>query len=299
MAEERETSSPTIDATLVERLVAAQLPHLAHLPVRPVERQGNDNRTFRLGPDLVVRLPSAAGYVGAIAVEDRWLPELAPHLPVPVPEPVAVGEPGDGYPFPWAVRRWVPGEPLEPMSIASDAFAADVGAFLRALHRIPAAAGPPAGERTFHRGAHLGVYDADVRRALGAIGWTIDADAAEAIWEQALAWSWHEAPVWVHGDVAATNLLQVDGRLAGVIDFGQLGVGDPACDLVLAWTGLDASGRRVLRDAVGLDDDTWRRARAWALWKALVTLADPDAAQRDVQARALAAVLADPIVDER
>lgn len=294
MAGEHEATSPTIDVPLVERLVATQLTHLAHLPVRPVEQQGHDNRTFRLGPDLVVRLPSAAGYVGAVAVEDRWLPLLAPHLPVPVPEPVAVGEPGEGYPFPWAVRRWVPGAPLEPMGIASDAVAADVGAFLRALHRIPAADGPPAGERTHFRGALLGVYDDDVRRT---IGWATDAPAAERIWDRALATSWGAEPVWVHGDVAATNLLQVDGRLAGVIDFGQMGVGDPACDLVLAWTALDASGRRVLRDAVGLDDDTWGRARGWALWKALITLEDPHAAQRDVQARALAAVLADPVID--
>lgn len=288
-----------IDSALVARLIAAQLPHLAHLPVHPVARQGHDNRTFRLGKDLVVRMPSAAGYVDAVAVEDRWLPVLAPHLPVPVPEPVAVGEPGEGYPFAWSVRRWVSGEPLEPTGIASPAVAADVAGFLRALHGIRASDGPPAGERTSFRGAHLSVYDRDVRRALAAIGWAIDADAAEAIWEDALAWSWQAAPVWVHGDVAAANLLASGGRLVGVIDFGQMGVGDPACDLVLAWTGLDASGRRLLRDAVGLDDDTWRRARGWALWKALITLEDRGAAQRDVQARALAAVLADPVVGAR
>lgn len=293
------SASVRIDAPLVERLVAAQLPDLAHLPVVPVARQGHDNRTFRLGDDLVVRLPSAEGYAEAVAVEHRWLPVLAPHLPVPVPEAVALGEPSDDYPFPWSVRRWVPGEPLAPMGMASEAFAADVAGFLRALRAIPAADGPPAGARTFHRGAHLSVYDDDVRRALASIGWVIDAAAAEGIWDDALAWSWQDEPVWFHGDVAATNLLATDGRLAGVIDFGQLGIGDPACDLVVAWTGLDASGRRVLRDEVGLDDDAWRRARGWALWKALVTLADPSAAQRDVQARALAAVIADPVVEAR
>ena len=284
-----------IDARLVVRLLASQLPHLAGLPVRPVDRQGHDNRTFRLGDELVVRLPSAAGYEAAVPLEDRWLPVLAASLPVPVPEPVAVGAPDDAYPFAWSVRRWVPGESVDLAPIPALALAEGVGAFLVELHRIPALDGPASGERTFHRGAHPAIYDDDVRRSLDVLHGVRERAGALAIWEDAVATRWHRDPVWVHGDVAAGNLLGIDDRLSGVIDFGQLGVGDPACDLVLAWTALDAPARRVLRDIVALDDDTWRRARGWAVWKSLVTLADGRSApeQRAIQARALDAVLAD------
>ncbi|WP_405089467.1 aminoglycoside phosphotransferase family protein [Micromonospora sp. NBC_01392] len=286
-----------IDAALVRALVAAQFPQWAHLPVTAVARQGWDNRTFRLGEHLLARLPSAEGYVPGVAKEDRWLPVLARHLPLPVPEPVATGAPGAGYPYPWSVRRWLPGETL---AAARDrdraAVARDLGDLLAALRQVPTAGGPAAGRHSAFRGCHPSVYGDEVEHALDVLGDRVDAAACRAVWARALTTAWPGAPVWCHGDVSAGNLLVVDGRLTAVIDFGQCGVGDPACDLVPAWTWCVGAERAVLREATGLPADAWRRARGWALWKALVTLASGSGAQEE-QARVLAAVLADPVAE--
>ncbi|MFJ4220182.1 aminoglycoside phosphotransferase family protein [Curtobacterium luteum] len=292
------TDVPRIDADLVRRLVATQFPRWADLPVREVEHQGWDNRTFRLGGDLSVRLPSAAGYVPAVEKEQRVLPYLAEHLDVPVPEPVATGEPQDDYPFPWSVRRWLRGSVLlDAPDVDRSRLAADVGAVLVQLRGVPVGPGPAAGAHSFHRGAHPSHYAAEVCAALDALGADVDRPACEAVWSRAAGSRWHGDPVWFHGDVAPGNLLVDDhGRLSAVIDFGTCGVGDPACDLVLAWTFLDAPARRVLRDAVGLDLDTWARARGWALWKSLIMLAgSAGPGDRTEHGAVLEAVLADPV----
>lgn len=243
-----------------------------------MEPNGWDNRTFRLGEELSVRLPSAAGYVPQVEKEARWLPRLTPHLPLPIPAPVALGRPGAGYPWPWSVRRWLDGETAAAAYMARriddlPAFAADVARFLLALQRIDPTGGPAAGEHSFYRGGPLAVYDGETRRAIAVLRDRIDAETATALWEAALAATWDGAPVWVHGDVAAGNLLVRDGRLAAVIDLGCCAVGDPACDLVLAWTFLDARSRAVFRSALGIDEGTWMRGQGWALWKALIVLA--------------------------
>lgn len=294
-----EVSGPTIDAPLVERLVTAQFPEWAGLAVHEVDPQGWDNRTFRLGDALSVRLPSAAGYVPAVEKEHDVLPYLARRLDVAVPEPVALGAPGEGYPFPWSVRRWLEGTTAaQAEGLDHERLAADVGAVLRQLRSVPATGGPVAGAHSFQRGAHPSVYGDEVSAALDVLGDGVDRDACEAVWRTATATRWDRPGVWFHGDVAPGNLLvDHDGRLSALIDFGTCGVGDPACDLVLAWTFLEPSARAVLRDAAGLDDDTWGRARGWALWKALVMLAGsagPGArAEHEAQ---LAAVLDDPVV---
>lgn len=292
------TRLPELTASLVRALVAEQMPQWAHLPVTPVPRQGWDNRTFRLGDDLTVRLPSAEGYVLAVDKEDRWLPTLAAHLPVPVPAPVAAGRPSATYPFPWSVRRWLPGDALDVAADVDDhRLAADLGGFLRSLRDVPTDDGPAAGEHSFLRGCPPDVYDDDVRRALARLDGHVPADACRAVWSAATSSpAPATAPVWFHGDVAAGNLLVEDGALAAVIDFGTCGVGDPACDLVIAWTWFDDAARQVFAAAVDLPADAWRRARGWALWKALITLADPSSAEvEQVQRRALAAVLEDPV----
>ncbi|MDG4800894.1 aminoglycoside phosphotransferase family protein [Micromonospora sp. WMMD980] len=282
-----------IDAALVRTLVARRFPHWAPLPVSAVARQGWDNRTFRLGDDLVVRLPSAEGYAAAVAKEDRCLQILARHLPLPVPEPVATGAPDAGYPYPWSVRRWLPGDTLASVgNLDRAAVARDLGGLLAALRRVPTAGGPAAGRHSAFRGCHPSVYGDDVEWALEVLDDRVDADACRAVWAEALTSAWPQAPVWFHGDVAAGNLLVVAGRLASVIDFGQCGVGDPACDLVPAWTWCVGAERAVFRDAVDLPADAWRRARGWALWKALVTLAREP---HEEPARVLAAVLDDPV----
>ena len=285
-----------IDAALVRRLVAAQHPRWADLPVTPVPRDGWDNRTYRLGDELAVRLPTAAGYVPAVEKEHTWLPHLAPHLPLPVPEPVALGGPGEGYPYPWSVRRWLPGSPADAGRVDDEQrFAADLAAFLRALWSTDPVGGPAAGDHSFHRGADPAYYDAETRACLARAGGLVEVGAATAVWETALASPYDGAPRWFHGDVAVGNLLVDGGRLVGVIDFGTSGVGDPACDLVIAWTFLRGRARETFREAVDLDDAAWARARGWALWKSLLglTAADASSAGRAHEVAIIGAVLED------
>jgi aminoglycoside phosphotransferase (APT) family kinase protein len=264
-----------IDAALVRRLIAAQFPQWSGLPVRPVEVDGWDNRTYRLGEDMTVRLPTAAGYVPAVAKENEWLPRLASALPVAVPPILGTGVPGEGYPFPWSVRGWLPGETADRGRINDmSGLAVSVAEFIRALQGCETAGGPLAGEHSFYRGASPAHYDEQTRRCLAALTGRVDTARASAVWDAALTARWYGEPVWFHGDVASGNLLVADGRLTAVIDFGTSGVGDPASDLVIAWTMFSGDSRHAFRQAVGQDDGTWARARGWGLWKSLLVLAE-------------------------
>jgi aminoglycoside phosphotransferase (APT) family kinase protein len=286
-----------IDEALVRRLVAAQFPAWAELPVVPVEPGGWDNRTFRLGEAMAVRLPSAAHYAAQVEKEQRWLPRLAPQLPLPIPAPLALGAPGAGYPWPWSVLRWLEGEDAASARAVDLArLAAALGGFLAALQRIDAAGAPPPGPHSFWRGGPLAVYADEARDAIHTLAGELDAHAAGAVLDAALASTWRGAPVWVHGDVAASNLLVRDGRLAAVIDFGCAAAGDPACDLAIAWTLFAGESRAAFRAALPLDAATWSRGRGWALWKAALTLADRDAQplHREGARRTLRAIFAEP-----
>ena len=264
-----------IDADLARHLVASQFPEYAHLPITQVLPGGIDNRTFRLGEELAIRMPSARGYAASVAKEQRWLPVIARHVPLPVPEPVAAGAPGSGYPFPWTINRWMAGESALTAPVDDLArFGLDVARFLRALQTTPIDGAPIAGAHSFWRGADLRHYDEETRRTVAALGGRVDAGAVLAVWESGLGAPFTGTPVWFHGDVAPGNLLVEDGRLAAVIDFGTSGVGDPACDLYLAWTFLDDPARRVYREAFSADDGMWARGRAWVLWKALISYDD-------------------------
>ncbi|NTE54996.1 aminoglycoside phosphotransferase family protein [Agrobacterium tumefaciens] len=256
------------------RLIASQFPQWAALDVRPVELSGWDNRSFRLGDDMLIRMPSAERYVAQVEKEHRWLPALAPFLPVPIPAPLALGQPGEDYPFCWSVYRWLKGEPLARQleSINLSAIASDVAGFLKALHDIDASDGPLAGAHNFHRGGSLAFYDGEVRASAARLCDEVDQGLAMEIWQLALSSRWQGQGVWVHGDIAEGNLLVLDGRLSAVIDFGSSGVGDPSSDLILAWNVLDAESRAVFRRALDLDEATWQRGRGWALWKALIVL---------------------------
>ncbi|MDI6097268.1 aminoglycoside phosphotransferase family protein [Actinoplanes sp. NEAU-A12] len=287
-----------IDAALVRRLIAAQFPRWSGLPVTPVAVDGWDNRTYRLGDDMTVRLPTADGYVPAVAKENAWLPRLAPHLPVTIPSILATGEPGEGYPFPWSVRGWLPGETAAPERIPDmPGFARQVAGFIRALQRCDATGGPGAGAHSFHRGCSPASYDEETRRCLTALTGRIDTAHAARVWAAALEAPWRGRPVWFHGDIAPGNLLVVDGRLAAVIDFGTAGVGDPACDLVIAWTTFAGDSREAFRRAVAQDEGMWARARGWALWKAMLVLtgalADGDADLAAEHEHVITEVLAD------
>jgi aminoglycoside phosphotransferase (APT) family kinase protein len=291
-----------IDAALVRRLVAAQFPQWSGLPVAPVEVEGWDNRTYRLGPEMTVRLPTAPGYVAAVAKENRWLPRLAPSLPVAVPPILGQGAPGEGYPFPWSVRGWLDGETADRARIEDMAqFAVSVAEFILALQGCAAADGPLAGEHSWYRGASPAHYDEETRRCLAALHGRVDTGRldtgrAAVVWDAALAAQWSGVPVWFHGDIASGNLLVVDGKLAAVIDFGTSGVGDPACDLVIAWGMFCGESREAFRRAVRQDEGTWARARGWALWKALLTLTeciDADRERAAVQLRVIGEILRD------
>jgi len=286
-----------IDADLVRRLVAAQFPRWRDLPVTPVAVDGWDNRTYRLGDTMTARLPTGPGYVPGVAKESRWLPFLAPSLPVAVPTVLGDGVPGLGYPYPWSVRDWLPGRTADPAVIADlPAFAVAVAEFLRALQRCDATGGPAGGEHSFHRGASVGHYSEDTERYLARLAGRADTARARVVWEAALAAEWRGTPVWFHGDIAVGNLLVVDGALSAVIDFGTSGVGDPACDLVIAWTMFDDESRGAFRDAIGADDGMWARARGWALWKSLLLLCraiDTDPMDEAANRRVIDAILDD------
>lgn len=286
-----------IDATLVHRLVATQFPQWGDLPVRQVACSGWDNRTFHLGEHMLVRLPSAASYAGQVEKEHRWLPWLAPFLPLPIPVPLAMGAPADGYPWNWSIYRWLEGDTAAFAPIVDlRVFAASLAQFLIALQHLDPTDGPLPGPHNFYRGGALVTYDAEVRLAIAALKGKIDVAAAVEVWEVALAATWNSSPVWIHGDVSAGNLLVQEGRLSAVIDFGMLAVGDPACDLAIAWTLFEGESREVFRAMLPLDTGTWARGRAWTLWKALIIaagLTDANAVKTAQNWRIIDEVLAD------
>lgn len=278
---------PVIDVALAQRLIDDQFPQWSHLPIAPVELSGHDNRTFHLGGDMLIRLPSAQRYVEHVAIEQQWLPVLAPQLPLPIPVPVANGEPSADYPWPFSINRWLPGKNATLDRIDDlDQFATDLAHFLKKLQRIDTSDAPPPGPHNFFRGGDLSVYDAETRACIDELHDIIDAPALTALWESAQNATCHSSPMWVHGDVAVGNLLVNNGRLCAVIDFGQLAAGDPACDLTMAWTFFTGNSRETFRSAVNIDESTWLRARAWALWKALLQLQEHQAQNHHAAAKA-------------
>jgi len=257
----------TIDSALVGRLLAAQFPQWAELPLTLVEQGGSDHVIHRLGETMSVRLPRSDWADGEATKQHTWLRRLAPRLPLPVPEPLGLGTPGYGYQWHWSVTRWLDGTTASVEDLADPELTArQLAEFLRALYEIP-----PAGELV--PGAHpelvrapLADRDEATRAAIAAVAGVFDAAAMTEVWENALrAPAWDREPVWCHGDFHTGNLLTVDGRLSAVIDFGGVGMGDPACDLVIAYTLLSATTRPVFRSVLGLDDATWTRGMGWAL----------------------------------
>jgi len=259
-----------IDVSLVRRLIAAQFPQWADLPIKPIEFGGWDNRTFHLGEHMTVRLPSAVEYSLQVEKEYCWLPTLAPHLPLSIPTPVALGKPGEGYLWQWSIYKWLDGKTASIERIADLCqFATTLAEFLVALQQCDTTGGPMAGPENFYRGGLLTTYDIETCQAIATFGDEIDADAMMEVWNVALASTWQRPAVWVHGDIAMGNLLVEKGELSAVIDFGQLGVGDPACDLAIAWTLFKGESREAFRAALSLDSATWARGRGWVLWKTL------------------------------
>ena len=265
-----------VDEKIAYRLVTKQFDQWQD-SIRPVRPGGHDNKTYRLGEHKLLRFPSKREYAAQVEKEQLLLPRLRPSLPLDVPEPIGLGEPGCGYPYRWSIYRWLEGEALSsvPMPISQqERLAKTLAKFLMALHRIDTTAGLAPGPHNFYRGGSLLVYDNETREALNRLRDRINADYAIHVWEEGLRSRWRKDPVWVHGDMKTDNLLvrgnQGSKELAAVIDFGMLAVGDPACDLSMYWTFFEGNARRVFRDTLILDEDTWKRARAWTLWKALI-----------------------------
>jgi aminoglycoside phosphotransferase (APT) family kinase protein len=290
-----------IDVSVARRLVDSQFPQWADLPIAAVEFDGWDNRTFRLGSELTVRLPSGDWYAQQVEKEQRWLPRLAPRLPLPIPVPVAQGTPDAGFPYPWSVYRWLDGELASNARIGDlTGFATTLAGFLNVLGRVDATGGPEPGQHNFFRGGPLATYEGEALEAIDALGNEVPVEAVKRAWDDAMASSWDREPVWLHGDVASGNLLVREGRLAAVLDFGTSGIGDPACDTVIAGTFLSGSSRDRVRAELDVDADTWSRGRGWGLWKALITLVgylERDAPEAAVARRDIDRILADHAQD--
>jgi aminoglycoside phosphotransferase (APT) family kinase protein len=259
------------DTALVGRLVGDQFPQWADLPLAPVASSGTDNAIYRLGTDMCVRVPHRPSAAKLIEKECTWLPRLAP-LPLAIPTILGLGEPVEDYPWPWSIISWIDGENATMDRIANPVQAAnDLADFLIALQSIDQTGGPPSGPQNHNRGVPLAQLDQRTRAAIANLPNLIDAGAASALWQSALdAPAWSKPPVWVHGDLQSGNLLAKRGRLSAVIDFGLLGVGDPACDLTVAWMFLPGDVRPEFRSKLAVDDATWSRGKGWALYAAVI-----------------------------
>jgi aminoglycoside phosphotransferase (APT) family kinase protein len=254
-----------IDAGLARQLVTSQFPRWRDLTLQPMSTTGTDSVIFRLGPALGLRFPRIAWAQQQVAKEFELLPRLAPLLRVELPLPVAVGEPEGEYPFPWLVYEWIDGNDLQREEGADHmTIADDLAAFVMSLEGIDTAGAPTGGR-------HLGQMrrdDATVRSCLESIRGVVDVDRAIAIWEEALGAGAPEQPMrWVHGDLLPGNVIVRGGRVAGVIDWSSAGVGDPACELMIAWS-LPPPGRARFRSALDFDAATWSRARGWVVEQA-------------------------------
>ncbi|MGX2995562.1 aminoglycoside phosphotransferase family protein [Streptomyces sp. JNUCC 64] len=263
-----------VDESVVRELLAAQRPEWAGLPLARAGA-GTDNTVYRLGDELLVRLPRTAGNEGAVRKEREWLPRLAPLLSRPVPEPVHAGAPTEAFPLVWSVYRWIDGEVAGPDTVRDwHAFGTDLAATVRELHRAGLMGATRTGDLAWYRGGELGPCDGWVREALDGcralLGAELDVDALERVWRSGLALPAPAGPPgWLHGDLKPGNLLVRDGALHAVIDFGGLSVGFPDAEHAAVWD-LPAPARRAYRNALDLDDATWARARAWAVAVAAV-----------------------------
>lgn len=258
-----------IDAPLVERLIREQFPQWTDLSITAVPASGTVNAIFRLGDELQVRLPRSPQWPPDLDKDFRWLPRLAPLLPLRIPTPVGRGVPGSGYPFEWTIYDWINGAMATPETVDLAATATDLAGFARSLHTLDIADGPP----NTHRGIPLATADAGTRSAIEELRGEMDTDLLLEVWDSAVAApGWDRPPVWIHGDLWNSNLLVHDRRIRAVIDFELLGTGDPAVDSLPAWTLLDAETRPIFRRELGVDAATWERGRGWALSFAVLAL---------------------------
>lgn len=271
MAQKRHDDEFPVDEVLVRRLLRSQFPQWGDLPLKLLEPQGTDHNIYRLGAELVVRVPVMEYCTRQAFKEAEWVPFLAPRVPLQLPLPVAMGEPGEGYPWNWSIVRWIEGEKATPDNVEPVQAARDLAGFVRALHECDPTGGPPAGQETGWRGMPLAIWEDRLERWIAKLDGFYDVSDALAAWKEAQAApGWDRPPVWFHGDLPG-NLIARAGRLVGAIDSGY-GIGDPACDLMPGWTFFRGEARRVFFEESGLDEATILRARGWAIAPALIGL---------------------------
>lgn len=267
------TCIPTID--LARKLIAEQFPEYSGLPITDVEKQGYDNRTYRLGSELLIRMPTAESYSLKVSKEQMLLPQLAKHLSLNIPVPIKMGKSSAYYPYQFSIYKWLPGKSINLLTLNDqykERIAFDLANFLKELQAITDIEGLKPGQHNWWRGDHVSVYDKCAREQTAELAGLIDTSKALALWNEACTTKWVKTPVWIHGDFAIGNILMEDGKLSAVIDFGGTALGDPACDLVIAWTYLDGIPREIFISEMDIDQDTWLRAHAWSLWKATFEL---------------------------
>lgn len=278
-----------ITINLAHKLIVEQFPELSHLAITSVEKQGHDNRTYRLGTDMLIRMPTAESYALKVPKEQKLLPKLAPNLSLRIPSPLKMGNPSPDYPYHFSIYQWLVGKSINLLALndeAKQSLACDLAKFLQELQSIKNVKGPMPGQHNWWRGDHVSVYDQGAREQIARLNNIINADKAIKLWEQAGKTRWHKHPVWIHGDLAIGNLLAENGKLSAVIDWGGMAMGDPACDLVMAWTYFNEKAREIFMEKTALDDDTRLRAKAWVLWKAtfeLCQVKDRDSAEAHLQ----------------
>lgn len=286
-----------LNIELASKLIAEQFPEYAGLPITDVEKQGHDNRTYRLGSDMLIRMPTASHYALKVPKEQKLLPQLAKRLSINIPAPIKMGNPSLDYPYPFSIYKWLPGKSINLLSLTDqekEQLAFDLAKFLKDLQAITDVEGSGPGQHNWWRGDHVSVYDKGAREQIAELSQIIDSNQALDLWDKACSTTWNKTPVWIHGDFAIGNLLMDDGKLSAVIDFGGAAVGDPACDLVIAWTYLSGKARKIFISEMEMDRDTWLRARAWALWKAtfeLCQITDKNSADALLQKRIIDEVI--------
>lgn len=258
-----------IDIELVQELVSAQFPEWANLDIKPVKSSGTDNALYRLGTELCVRLPRIALAAQGIEIEHKWLPFLAPKLSLPIPVPLAQGKPYERYLWPWSIYEWIEGEnafnkpiddnPQAPIALAQ---------FIHTLQQIG-----PAGAPLSRRGVPLATLDTEVHTAIKSLHGVVDTKAITAVWDECLAAPvWDKPAVWSHGDLLPGNILVRNGQVNAILDFSSVGIGDPAIDMIPAWSIFTSNTRSIFRAHLGVDDATWMRGRGWALAIAVILI---------------------------
>jgi len=268
----------SITKQLAKNMLEEQFPQFKDLEITDIKIGGWDNKVFRLGDDKLIKMPIAKKYEIQIDTTFHWLPKLANHLPFKIPQPLGRGKPSPAYPFKWAIYNWIEGDTVfESKNIDGEKFADDLVTFIKDLHKINIDNAPAPSIHNFYRGGDLRIYDTEIIASISALKGKIDYRKAMQIWEKSIASQYHDSPLWIHGDLSLGNILLEEGQIKAIIDFGMIAAGDPACDLAVAYNIFTADVREEFIIKMDMKKDVWDRAKGWALWKSLISFANPKA----------------------